>query len=155
MTRGLVWFVYCVLLNPCVSIWWFNYHCDSCSFYSMWRIPKFLLLWSFKWEVFRLSFLLLLLFFWNRHLFSSPLPRLSCQPFTSSKCFQSPANLFTKSLSDLLARSPPLLTRLKKNAGRSPLECWEVKAWVPWTSHLPHEHGMNPVKTKKARSPVT
>lgn len=30
-----------------------------------------------------------------------------------------------------------------------------VKAWVPWTSHLPHEHGMNPVKTKKARSPVT
>lgn len=67
-------------------------------------------------------------FFWNRHLFTSPLPPLSCQPFTYSKCFQSPVNLFTKSLSDLLARSPPLLTRLKKNAGRSPLECWECES---------------------------
>lgn len=82
-------------------------------------------------------------FFWNRHLFTSPLPPLSCQPFTYSKCFQSPVNLFTKSLSDLLAWSPPLLTRLKKNAGRSPLECWECESLgslnFPSASRARHE----------------
>lgn len=88
-------------------------------------------------------FLFCCCFFWNRHLFTSPLPPLSCQPFTYSKCFQSPVNLFTKSLSDLLARSPPLLTRLKKNAGRSPLECWECESLgslnFPSASRARHE----------------
>lgn len=137
MTRGLVWLVYCVLLNPCVSIWWFNYHCDSCSFYSVSCVtnPQISTLVKLYFTFYP--------FFWNRHLFTSPLPPLSCQPFTYSKCFQSPVNLFTKSLSDLLARSPPLLTRLKKNAGRSPLECWECESLgslnFPSASRARHE----------------